>query len=57
MCFYYLQGWKRSNTFELEGAAGKITFQPSGDRANASILVTVSKGERSGVGYDFVPLR
>jgi len=44
-------------SFEIDGAAGKITFQPSGDRANASILVKVSKGNRSGVGYDFVPLR
>jgi branched-chain amino acid transport system substrate-binding protein len=52
-----LQQTLSSNTFELEGAGGKITFQPSGDRANASILVKVSKGERSGVGYDFVPLR
>jgi branched-chain amino acid transport system substrate-binding protein len=52
-----LQQTLSSNSFELEGAAGKITFQPSGDRANASILVKVSKGDRSGVGYDFVPLR
>jgi branched-chain amino acid transport system substrate-binding protein len=52
-----LQQTLSSNTFELEGAAGKIAFQPSGDRANASILVKVSKGDRSGVGYDFVPLR
>jgi branched-chain amino acid transport system substrate-binding protein len=44
-------------SFELDGAAGKITFQPSGDRANASILVKVSTGDRAGVGYDFVPLR
>ena len=52
-----LQQALSSNTFEIEGAAGKITFQPSGDRANPSILVKVSKGDRSGVGYDFVPLR
>ncbi|MFN8969674.1 MAG: ABC transporter substrate-binding protein, partial [Pseudanabaena sp.] len=52
-----LQQTLSSSTFELDGAAGKITFQPSGDRANASILVKVSKGDRSGVGYDFVPLR
>jgi len=52
-----LQQTLSSNTFELEGAAGKITFQPSGDRANASIFVKVSKGDRAGVGYDFVPLR
>ena len=52
-----LQQTLSSNSFELEGAAGKITFQPSGDRANASILVKVSKGDRSGVGYDFVPMR
>ncbi len=52
-----LQQTLSSPIFELEGAAGKIAFQPSGDRANASILVKVSKGDRSGVGYDFVPLR
>ena len=52
-----LQQTLSSNAFELDGAAGKITFQPSGDRANASILVKVSKGDRSGVGYDFVPMR
>ncbi len=52
-----LQKTLSSSTFELDGAAGKITFQPSGDRANPSILVKVSKGDRAGVGYDFVPLR
>jgi branched-chain amino acid transport system substrate-binding protein len=52
-----LQQTLSSNTFELEGAAGKIAFQPSGDRANPAILVKVSKGDRAGVGYDFVPLR
>jgi branched-chain amino acid transport system substrate-binding protein len=52
-----LQQTLSSNSFELEGAAGKIAFQPSGDRANPAILVKVSKGERSGVGYDFVPMR
>ena len=52
-----LQQTLSSNTFELEGAAGKIAFQPSGDRANPAILVKVSKGDRAGGGYDFVPLR
>ncbi len=52
-----LQQTLASASFEIEGAAGKIAFQPSGDRANASILVKVSKGDRSGVGYDFVPRR
>lgn len=52
-----LQQTLSNPSFELDGAAGKITFQPSGDRANASILIKVSKGDRSGVGYDFVPLR
>ena len=46
-----------NNNLEMEGAAGKIAFQPSGDRANASILVKVERGNRSGVGYEFVPLR
>lgn len=52
-----LQQTLSSPSFDLEGAAGRIAFQPSGDRANASILVKVGRGDRSGVGYDFVPLR
>ena len=52
-----LQQVLSSPDFNLDGAAGKIIFQPSGDRANASILIKVNKGALSGVGYDFVPIR
>ncbi len=52
-----LQQALASDNFELNGAAGKITFQPSGDRVNASVFVKVIKGNKSGVGYDFVPIR
>lgn len=52
-----LQQTLSSPDFSIDGAAGPITFQPSGDRANASILIRVSKGLLSGVGYDFVPIR
>lgn len=46
-----------TNGFSVEGAAGPVRFQPSGDR-NASIqLVTVKPGSRSGRGFDFVPIR
>lgn len=43
--------------FVADGASGKIRFLPSGDRNQAVQLVKVVKGNRSGFGYDFVPLR
>lgn len=52
-----LQQTLASEDFAVEGAAGKIVFQPSGDRLNTSVFVKVVKGNKSGVGYDFVPLR
>jgi branched-chain amino acid transport system substrate-binding protein len=40
--------------FAANGSAGKIQFQPSGDRNSPAILVKVAPGKRSGIGYDFV---
>lgn len=42
--------------FQTEGAAGNITFLPSGDRNQASQLVQVQVGNQAGVGFDFVPI-
>jgi branched-chain amino acid transport system substrate-binding protein len=41
--------------FSTEGATGTIRFLPSGDRNQATQLVIVQPGSRSGYGYDFVP--
>lgn len=45
-----------ANTFEVEGATGRIRFLSSGDRNQPMQLVTVQPGNRSGYGYDFVPV-
>ncbi|MEB3226472.1 MAG: ABC transporter substrate-binding protein [Synechococcus sp.] len=45
-----------SPTFSAPGAAQSIQFLPSGDRNQAMEMVTVQPGQRSGFGYDFVPL-
>jgi branched-chain amino acid transport system substrate-binding protein len=42
--------------FELQGATGTIRFLSSGDRNQPMQLVTVQPGNRSGYGYDFVPV-
>jgi branched-chain amino acid transport system substrate-binding protein len=42
--------------FLVVGATGAVRFLPSGDRNQAMQLVLVQPGERSGYGYDFVPL-
>ena len=42
--------------FTAEGATDTVRFLPSGDRKQASQLVTVQSGERSSFGYDFVPV-
>ncbi|MBE9079249.1 ABC transporter substrate-binding protein [Romeria aff. gracilis LEGE 07310] len=39
-----------------EGATQSVKFLPSGDRNQRPQLVTVRQGDRSGYGYDFVPL-
>lgn len=51
-----LQKTLSSSTFAVDGAAGKIQFQPSGDRISAPIFVKIAPGNRSGTGYDFVAL-
>ncbi len=43
--------------FVAQGGAGDIRFLPSGDRNQQVQLVTIIKGNRSGFGYDFVPLK
>ncbi len=42
--------------FSVAGATGTIRFLPSGDRNQALQLVTIEAGNRSGFGYDFIPL-
>lgn len=42
--------------FATTGASGTIRFLPSGDRNQAVQLVKVKPGNRSGFGYDFVPI-
>ncbi|MFS8904942.1 ABC transporter substrate-binding protein [Synechococcus sp. O70.2] len=39
-----------------DGASGEVRFLPSGDRNAPYVLVRVEPGNRSGTGYDFVPL-
>jgi branched-chain amino acid transport system substrate-binding protein len=43
--------------FTTEGATGTIRFLPSGDRNQAMQLVQIAPGNRSGFGYDFVPVQ
>jgi branched-chain amino acid transport system substrate-binding protein len=45
-----------ASDFSAPGAAGEVRFLASGDRNKAALLVTIKKGDRSGFGYDFVPL-
>jgi branched-chain amino acid transport system substrate-binding protein len=45
-----------SPTFTAPGASGNVRFLPSGDRNQSVQLVIVQPGERSGFGYDFVPV-
>jgi branched-chain amino acid transport system substrate-binding protein len=42
--------------FSVDGATGVVKFLPSGDRNQAMQLVVVQSGNRSGFGYDFVPV-
>ncbi|MEN9221402.1 MAG: ABC transporter substrate-binding protein [Thermostichus sp. BF3_bins_97] len=39
-----------------DGASGQVRFLPSGDRDAPNVLVRIQPGNRSGTGYDFVPL-
>jgi branched-chain amino acid transport system substrate-binding protein len=43
--------------FFATGATGTVRFLPSGDRNRPSQLVEVRAGQRSGSGFDFVPVR
>lgn len=46
-----------ASDFTPEGATGVIRFLPSGDRNQPLQLVTIEPGNRSGFGYDFIPVR
>ncbi len=46
-----------SSGFSAEGATDPVSFFPSGDRNQPSQLVEVVLGNRSGSGYDFVPVQ
>jgi branched-chain amino acid transport system substrate-binding protein len=43
--------------FSANGTTGVITFLPSGDRNSKVLLVRVQPGNRSGTGFDFVPIQ
>ena len=42
--------------FLADGATGDVRFLPSGDRNRAAQLVQIQAGNRSGLGFDFVPI-
>lgn len=46
----------RSRQFNAPGASRDIVFQSSGDRDVPVQLVQITKGKRSGFGYDFKPI-
>ncbi|NEQ22113.1 MAG: receptor ligand binding family protein, partial [Microcoleus sp. SIO2G3] len=46
----------RSPDFSAQGASDTVRFLPSGDRNQGVQLVTVKPGNRSGYGYDFIPI-
>lgn len=52
-----LQATLANPDFTFTGATGIVKFLPSGDRNLKGVLVQVESGERSGVGYDFVPVK
>ncbi|MEM6254007.1 MAG: ABC transporter substrate-binding protein [Cyanobacteria bacterium P01_D01_bin.156] len=43
--------------FSAQGATGDVYFLPSGDRNQASQLVEIQSGNRSGFGFDFIPIQ
>lgn len=45
-----------ASSFAVEGATGQVRFLPSGDRNQAMELVRVKPGQRTGFGYEFVPV-
>ncbi|MEM7066759.1 MAG: ABC transporter substrate-binding protein [Cyanobacteria bacterium P01_B01_bin.77] len=42
--------------FSADGATGEVHFLPSGDRNRAAQLVKIQAGNRSGLGFDFIPI-
>ncbi|MEM8612232.1 MAG: ABC transporter substrate-binding protein [Cyanobacteria bacterium P01_H01_bin.105] len=46
----------RQAEFSADGATGNVRFLPSGDRNRAAQLVQIQAGNRSGIGFDFVPI-
>jgi branched-chain amino acid transport system substrate-binding protein len=52
-----LQQTLSNPNFSAQGATGEISFLPSGDRNSGSILVQIQPGQKSGTGFDFVPLQ
>lgn len=46
----------QSATVSIQGTTSEVKFFPSGDRNQPDQLVQVQRGQRSGFGYDFVPL-
>jgi branched-chain amino acid transport system substrate-binding protein len=43
--------------FKASGASGDVSFLPSGDRSANVQLVKVAPGQKSGQGFDFVPIK
>ncbi len=43
--------------FAADGATGDVHFLPSGDRNRAAQLVHIQPGNRSGIGFDFIPIQ
>ncbi|MEA5463317.1 ABC transporter substrate-binding protein [Leptothoe sp. PORK10 BA2] len=43
--------------FSADGATGDVHFLPSGDRNRAAQLVHIKPGQRSGLGFDFIPVK
>lgn len=52
-----LQATLSNPNFSASGASQSIQFLPSGDRNQAVQMVEITKGDRSGFGYDYVPIR
>jgi branched-chain amino acid transport system substrate-binding protein len=46
-----------SSNLNIEGATAPIRFLPTGDRNEPSQLVQVQPGNRSGTGYDYIPVQ
>ena len=51
-----LQQVLRHPNFTAKGATSEVNFLPSGDRNLSGTLIEVQPGNRSGTGYDFVPV-